>query len=325
MSKRLQIIVYLRQPFVFAFFFELRTPSLSYPSFYRSVHHQLGPLQKSLLSSTSPEKVLQRLASASPGQPHASLADAPLYDLVYDGERLTIRSSIPNIPNPTLYPDIAPYELTPQSPWSRINALNVHTQILNTWSSTRTHSDANIERTVKTGRGWWVLWLRIPASQEQEQTEGQISPAPSPSPNQDLTDSKSPPKLPTFHTTHAKEAILVRKASDTPTSSNPSSSSRRALSTSRTGNASSSRFLRDFSGASSSSNSAGWGLTPSSWGFRNVSSSSNAAVAGSGNGGSSESLTPTRQSASRAVGANVSEGVGVDARRYVEGMLSLNR
>jgi len=45
-------------------------------------------------------------------------------------------------------------------PWSRIEALNTHMQIINTYIASSTDR-SELERTCKTSRGWWVVWTII--------------------------------------------------------------------------------------------------------------------------------------------------------------------
>src|SRR5687768_17517308 len=131
---------------MFAFFFKPDTPALSQPSFYRSIHHQLGPLQKPLLSSTSPAKVAQRIPTLdeSPSKKGSSSQSQPLYDIIYNPSTHTVHSSLPNIPDP-ISPSL-PLKPNQTSPWSRVEALNVHTQLLNTYIDTRLHP-SELERT----------------------------------------------------------------------------------------------------------------------------------------------------------------------------------
>lgn len=223
------------QPFIFTFLFELRAESLSLSSFYRSLHHQLGPLQRPLLSSTSPANVSQRLYNASnPTSTVASANDQPIYDLVYDPSNMTIHTSIPNIPQPGTA--TAEGLGATEAPWTRVEALTVHSQILNTYASTRRHS-SELERTCKTSRGWWVVWMRLP----HDRSSGKGA-----------SDSH-------------REALLIRKASDyvAPATRNISGS-----------------FGRDVSGYSST---GGWGP------------------------------------------GKLAEGIGIDSRKYIDGLLSLNR
>ncbi|KAL2000973.1 hypothetical protein VTN02DRAFT_2374 [Thermoascus thermophilus] len=251
--KQVQAVVYVRRPFMFTFLFELDTPALANPSFYRSIHHQLGPLQKPLLSSTSPANVSQRISMsdvAASSRRKASTATQPIYDLVYDPSNLTVRSSIPNIPEPGTFaaaePTLSQDPNVP--PWSRVEALTVHHRLLSTYIETRSRP-LEMERTCKTSRGWWVVWLRLP--------NGSGS-----SPNDN--DNAAP-----------NEAFLIRKASDYASSASNHYRS-----------ASGSTFFRDLSGAS---------LPLGLWG--------------------SNMMGPRR----------LVEGVGIDPRRYIEGLLSLNR
>jgi hypothetical protein len=201
--------------------FELQTPTLGYASFYRSIHHQLGPLQRPLLRSTSAENVFTRLyETVSPRTVTPIDSKQPIYDLVYDPFNLTVHCTIPPIPEAG---ESGPSQGTIQ--WSRLDALNVHSQIVSAHSTTRGHM-SELERTAKTSRGWWVVWMRLPTA------DGQM-----------------------------REAFLVRKSSDY---------------TDEAGRKSSFGFGREM---------AGWGSSA----------------------------------------GKVAEGIGIDARRYVEGLISLSR
>ena len=231
--NRLRVVVYVQQPFIFTFLFELRTDALAMPSFYRSLHHQLGPLQRPLLASTSPSKVSERLwEAAAPKSTASTKSSQPICDLVYDPARLTVHTTIPNIPEPGPYPG----DSQEAPPWTRVEAMSVHSQILNTYSSTRRHTTEQ-ERTSKTSRQWWVVWMRLP----------QAGSAPG-----------------SGSDTH-REAFLIRKASDyVPPAARKSSG----------------RFGREVSGSGAA---GGWGP------------------------------------------GKLAEGIGIDARQYIEGLLSLNR
>lgn len=217
---KLRVVLYIHQPFIFLFLFSLRTSQLSIPSFYRGIHHQLGPLQRALLRSTDPSRIAERVAEAV-GHKFDGSGGSGLYDLIYDPLRNTVRSSIPNIPVPgtlaaegiltnkrtsgagsasgsrtvsgawyTLGIPIGSSSTTSsglptpavsdgsvvRTDWTRVEALNVHTQILSVWANNRgsrmgRNASANgitgeIERTVKTSRGWWVVWMCVPRSLE---------------------------------------------------------------------------------------------------------------------------------------------------------------
>lgn len=248
---------------MFTFLFDLRTPSLTLPSFYRSIHHQLGPLQRPLLSSTSPLNVTRRIyfsdSDAGEKKRSSSVINNPIYDLVYDPGNLTVRSSIPNIPEPGPGHDR-------QSPWTRLEALNVHNQFLSTYIETRSRP-LETERTCKTSRGWWLIWVRIHDQQSLLPNQNQTTPS-----------------------STSKEAFLIRKASDALSSTSKGGVIIGARHT-REGS-SGIRFLRDLSGASSSPTAAGAG----------------------GNGNDSTSAP-----------GKLTEGLGFDAHKYIESLLSLNR
>ena len=216
-TDRVQVIVYINQPFVFTFLFELNTPTLGYASFYRSIDHQLGPLRKPLLKSTALETLQNRFSNTLSLRTITSVdSKQPIYDLIYDPVNCTIHSTIPSIP------DV--HNL--KAEWSRLDALNVHSQILHTHLITKQSLSAS-ERTAKTARNWWVVWIKFPPGEHWQ----------------------------------SKEAFLVRKASD---------------------------YIED-------------GSRKSSIGF-------------------AKDLANLGSSAGR-----VAEGIGIDARRYVEGLITMSR
>ncbi|KIW10597.1 hypothetical protein PV08_11561 [Exophiala spinifera] len=304
--EKVQVAVYVHQPFIFVFLFQLRTPNLTVPGFYRAIHHTLGPLQKSLLRSTDPERWKDRVREALLPSPDSSANGTPqrelpeIHDLIYDPAKMTLRISIPNIPVPgslaaeglhrtsggsvtvsgswyTLGIPIGSSTSGPEksksalvkSDWTRVEALNVYTHILNLWAATRSvHGTggqgadaADLERTVKTARGWWVMWMKV-------RTANSVTPVDA------GTDM---------------EAMLVRKSQD------------------RGGGRDTSRAQ---SGASGSSGR---------WLLREQPRARD--VSGSSQDGYGQNSTGS-VGATNAKG--VSEGVGVDAKKWVEGLIKLN-
>ena len=150
-TKKLRVVVYANRPFIFVFLFELRTESLALSSLYRSLHYQIGPLHKPLLSSTT-------YRASKPEVSPTDGSTTPIYDLVWDPKLLTINSTIPNIPDPLQLQS----QTIEDFPWTRIEALNTHMQIINTYIASSTDK-SELERTCKTSRGWWVVWTRIPS------------------------------------------------------------------------------------------------------------------------------------------------------------------
>lgn len=272
---------------MFTFLFDPQTPALSSPLLYSSMHHQLGPLQKPLLSSTSPIMAASRIAmSETSPDPNKrfSTRTQPVYDLVYDPSNLTIRSSIPNIPSmsvtssaqPTSSPSRtpSPSQSSTQPPWSRVESLAIHHRLLSTHTDTRSRPQ-EVERTSKTHRGWWVVWVRIPQSPTQTPTA--LSTTSSSVALSSITNNDGAFPANQFQVHSApppQEAFLVRRASDYVSPASRVSSG--------------TRFFRDLGGASSPV-----GLT----------------------GSSRADMAPSK----------LVEGLGMDARRYIEGLLSLNR
>jgi hypothetical protein len=129
-----------------------------------------------------------------------------------------------------------------------------------------------MERTCKTSRGWWLVWMRVNDGDRHHQSLA---------PNQ--TEQQQQPAG------FFKEAFLVRKASD-------ALSSATSARHSRGGGSSGVRFLRDLSGASSS-------LVAGS-----------DSIIGHGNNSNNNNAP-----------GKLAEGLGLDAHKYIESLLSLNR
>ena len=327
--RRLRVIIYARRPFVYCFLFEASTSSLQYNSFYRTLRQNLMPIHKPLLSSTSAKKVAERIDNShldpTPSQsetasvtsrsskntlPSKTPSPAPIFDLIYDPRLLTVHTSIPNIPEPGtpaaegIFSAIKTELSVPG--WTRIEAMNVHSQVLNTLASVKKRK-TEIERTSKTGRGWWVVWMKVPPSGQPAEASQPTESAENEEGDRSLqtitsTSTATPiPAAPPAATEPAVEdtedlsriAFLVRRATDAPPPAGASSSgmsSRFALS------ASNSRAV------SNMFNNMTFGLA----GGR----SEEEVTGGSGAGWGPQALAG---------------GMGVDARRYVEGLLSLGR
>ncbi|EKD16588.1 uncharacterized protein L3040_001330 [Drepanopeziza brunnea f. sp. 'multigermtubi'] len=274
-TKKLRVVVYVKKPFVFVFLFELRSDALAMTSLYRSLHHQISSLIKPLLLSTAYRASMPEVSATDE-------STTPIYDLVWDPKLLTVNSTIPNIPDP-----LQPQSSTGSLPWSRIDALNTHMQIVNTYVATTTDS-SSVERTCKTSRGWWVVWTKIPDPDPPEVPSSLERGVPS-LVKEDSTESQmvgpllstqgtstfgasiiSGPAHPFLENTYVefvpkdKEIFLIRRASDHAAA----------------------RFTSRFPSGSSMVNSeAGWTSGP----------------------------------------GKLAQGIGVDTRRYIEGLLNLHR
>lgn len=262
--RRVRVLIYVHRPFMYCFLFEDRTPSLQLDKFYRSLHRNLVPIYRPLLSSTSASKVAQRIASSDTTPSEGDTTSSPIYDLIYDPRRLTVHTSIPNIPEPgTLAAEgffSSGQEVTPA--FTRVDAINVHSQILNTLVSTQRRR-GELERSSKTARGWWVVWMRIRPSGDQKKSSKQ-------------SDDGEEEAEADFD----RVAFLVRKAFDSPATQKSTSTGSRAVSS----------MLEVMSLGMTSREQDSTGGASAGWGP--------AALAG---------------------------GIGIDARKYVEGLLSLNR
>jgi hypothetical protein len=145
-AKKLRVVVYVNRPFIFTFLFHLHTDSLAWDSLYRSLHYQLAPLRKPLLSSTA----------FRPERPNVGPGAAGIYDLIWDPRLMTVHSTIPSIPDPGQQQQAT----GAGQQWSRVEAMNTHIHLLNIHAATRPDL-SELERTCKTNRGWWVVWTRI--------------------------------------------------------------------------------------------------------------------------------------------------------------------
>jgi hypothetical protein len=268
-TTKLRVLVYAYKPFLFLLLFSPHTDSLNWETPYRSLHHQLAPLRRPLLVSTT----------YRPARPVMPGAGGPIYELVYDAKELTVHSTLPHIPV-----DNAPDSLT-LWPGGRVEALNTHTHLLNIFTTTRLPS-TELERTVKTSRGWWVVWSRILDGSSSSHLTGQDTGGSGP-------ESGSLPPL----------AEDRSQQSDTsPSSSSGSDSGATPTQDSREGSSVVSKEI--FLVRKSGDNSGGGGGVMGSLG---------SVAAGVGGGGWTDGAS------------RLAQGIGVDTRKYIEGLLSLNR
>ncbi|KAI1825261.1 hypothetical protein F4861DRAFT_502206 [Xylaria intraflava] len=144
-TQKMRVVVYVNKPFIFTFLFRNRTDSLAWDGLYRSLHHQLAPLRRPLAVSTT----------YRPDRPDTGEKASNIFDLVWDPKAMTVHSTIPSIPTPA---ELQRENVVPV--WSRAEAVNTHNQILNMYAATL-GDYAELERTCKTSRGWWVVWTRL--------------------------------------------------------------------------------------------------------------------------------------------------------------------
>ncbi|KAJ8611048.1 hypothetical protein MRB53_038135 [Persea americana] len=140
---------------------------LSMTRFYQDLHRSLQPIHKPLLASTSIASITQRLEgsraaaadamSATVRAASATRSSRPrshdlnsVYDLIFDPILLTVHTSIPNVPEPgtpaaegiiSTHSNAGRTSSDPSPPstslWTRVEALNVHSPILNTLLSVK--------------------------------------------------------------------------------------------------------------------------------------------------------------------------------------------
>jgi hypothetical protein len=279
-TTQLRPAIYVHRPFIYILLFQPNTTTTpSWDELSQSLHSQLARLHKPLLTSTAyrPEKPNLGLPPTSSSSSSQSQSQPEIYDLVFDPRTLTIHSTIPNIPDPILLTDpssgsiLAPPPSSPAAPWTRVEALNTHNQVLSMYAGSR-GDPAALERTCKTSRGWWVVWNRVLAQQQQQRPPGEEVQSLDGEGSDDagdaggvgLGDENTGGLAAAAAAAAAKEIFLVRRASD----------------------------------------HGGVG------GVRGVSASY---VGGGASGGWTDGAS------------RLAQGIGVDTRRYIEGLLSLNR
>lgn len=348
--RRVRVLVYVHRPFIYCFLFEDRTSSLSYTEFYKELHRNLLPIHKPLLSSTSVAKVAQRIESShdTAEEDAASVRSAgtnrlpakggtgangmrPIFDLIFDPRLLTVHTSIPNIPDPGtpaaegLAGLMGRTDGSPPPGWTRVEALNVHSQILNTLQSIRGNR-AELERTSKTSRGWWVVWLRVPPSAEAAHHTVRKRESSRLDDTEDKGDSTAtlhaggmdtdedeairthgtPTPSATYFATHSVQCQQSQAGEES--GPQPVDMSRMAFLV-RKSSAEGSAAVN--ASAASSRGASGTGM----WSTLAWMPGGRPATTEEKTGGASAGWGP---------GA-LAGGVGIDARRYVEGLLSLNR
>jgi hypothetical protein len=288
-TKKLRVVVYVHRPFIFTFLFELRTDALALLGLYHSLHQQLRPLLRSLVSSTN-HRLSRPEVTTSTAEAKAS--KTPIYDLIWDPKLWTITSTIPNIPEPSHPREQA----TNPAPWSRIEALNTHMQLLSTFAETR-NDRSQLERTCKTSRGWWVVWTRIPDLNIDSSIRTIPSVVPSPHPG------PSTPLLKPEDSTETRE-LLTGTPVVTDSATNRSMNSGSAHPFLEQANGLPEVMPKDKEILLVRRASDHTEKTPS----RFVSTNSVTGETGWGSGT-----------------AKLAQGIGVDTKRYIEGLLNMNR
>ncbi|KHJ35415.1 putative vacuolar fusion protein ccz1 protein [Erysiphe necator] len=143
-----QVVIYASKPFIFTFLFKSDITDIASPNFYRNLHHQIQQIVKPLLSFTKYRALKPEIVTDS--------SEAPIFNLIWDPQNLTISSTIPNIPNISkINTSNAEYH-----PWSGAEALNTHIQIIKAHIACR--NSLELERICKTSRGWWIVWTKVP-------------------------------------------------------------------------------------------------------------------------------------------------------------------
>jgi len=250
----------------------------------------LASLYRSLHYQISPLlKPLLLSTAYRASRPELSTSDesaTPIYDLVWDSKLLTTNSTIPNIPDP-----LQTLQPAGSSTWSRIEALNTHMQIINRYVASSTDR-SSLERTCKTSRGWWVVWTRIP----------------------DPQPSGTPPR-----TRETQESTPVNEyraeSADTLTVGAATASRDTSTFGASTKSGPAHPFLETLKGESAPKDKEIFLIRRAS---------DHVAARSTGRFVSSSSVAASESSWASGPG-RLAQGIGVDTKRYIEGLLNLNR
>lgn len=165
--QRLRVVIYAHRPFIYILLFDPSTASLSIPPFYRHLHTFLSPLRSLLLRSTGAQTARQRMAS-EPGLFPAQIAKQEgVWAAVHDHGSLSTWSWLPAIPRPFSSSD---GDKTLE--WTRQDAISAHLAAVEILSTVNLEER---ERSVKTGRGWWVVWARQHKESDGEMAQHEFS------------------------------------------------------------------------------------------------------------------------------------------------------
>ncbi|EPE09867.1 vacuolar fusion protein ccz1 [Ophiostoma piceae UAMH 11346] len=240
-----------------------------------------------------------------------------------------------------------------QQTWSRVEALNTHMQILNMYAATRSNG-AELERMCKTSRGWWIVWNRIveraPSiggkygstlyesdNEDNDSDDGEGGDNYRRAPSDSGSDNTATARPALGDYTVSKEIILIRKSSDHPDNANGGAG------------AASGGGLGGLLGSGSGPGLGGFSRASSA--MRAFSASAYLGFGGGNDTGTSRdptsarTATPARMDAAgveelAAVAAErngaggagwadgaskIAQGIGVDTKKYIEGLLTLNR
>lgn len=320
-TEDLRPAIYINSPFICVLLFR-PSSSADWATLSHTLLTHLTPLHKPLLTSTAyrPEK-----PSLGPQSP----STAQIYDLIFDPDpsSLTIHATIPNIPDPvlminTLNPagTATTRQQQQQQPqqerqpaWTRVEALNTHAQILNLFASTREcpgkqqqqQQQQAVERTCKTSRGWWVVWSRVG---ERRPSMASLPPSSSSSSSFSSSARRAP-----SGSGSSLGGIKEEEADGEEAGQEEEHNGGGGSTTPRVGDGAVAAGKEIFLIRRASDHGGGGG-------GRSVSSSYAGGVAGSlGTGGVGWAMDFGASRLAQGV------GIGVDTRRYIEGLLSLNR
>ena len=240
-----------------------------------------------------------------------------------------------------------------QQVWSRVEALNTHMQILNMYAATRSNG-AELERMCKTSRGWWIVWNRLveraPSvggkygstlyesdNEDKDSDDGEGGDNYRRAASDSGSDNTATARPALGDYTVSKEIFLIRKSSDHPDNAEDGSGagSSGGLGSLLGGGSASGRgsFSRASSAMRAFSASAylGFGGSNDAGTSRDSTSARTASPAQMDAAGAEElaAMAAERDGVSGAGWADgagkIAQGIGVDTKKYIEGLLTLNR
>jgi len=332
-----------------------RTLHLSLSSMHRGLNLSTSPdrvAQRLRTAGGSYSTSAASLSSRGINDPKTALSDdQPIFDLIYDPQTLNIHANVPSIPYPGTLAAEALSGAASKVGWTRADALNVHSAIIEGLQFAGRNGTS--ESSLKTNRGWWIVYLKIEihdssdlmtprAEMEQSDRPSHMSSAQGKA--EELRRAISAPHTPTEPGTSQPS----RHAASTTSIKSPSASASLDINKQAATPPSSAEFPTPTS-TSQDSNPYFPSMAPSSTATprqpaykeavlvrraRDSSSlSSLSAGAGKGRvdpggGGGLWSFGSSmlgRDAGSGWGPARLAEGVGVDAKKYVEGLIGLGR
>lgn len=186
-SEQYSVIIYRRRPFIFTLFYKPKSAALSNKAYYQSLHLRLASLTEPIYTDLTSEDRESSSGSASRASdaakskttrsrssstgPKSGKAPKPhdFYYHVYDPNKHSVNSSLPDIPSLEYILELE-HEATDdgtiaqKANFDRSELIHVHQSMSHISISCGHKGDR--EKFIRTARGWWIYWSKLPDSRE---------------------------------------------------------------------------------------------------------------------------------------------------------------